>query len=145
MLEKAYIIYQVHRYDIKRKELLKSLSKYYVVDTGIRNMLMGYSDNDLGHILETVVYFELLRRGYQVFIGKWHDTEVDFIAIRQDERKYYQVTYSLMNESVKQRELAPLQAIKDNYEKAILSMDQTYITDHAGIKFLKIIDFLLAD
>jgi predicted AAA+ superfamily ATPase len=145
MLEKAYIIYQAHRYDIKGKEMLKSLSKYYVVDTGIRNMLMGYSDNDIGHILETVVYFELMRRGYQIFIGKWYDTEVDFIAIRQDERKYYQVTYSLMDESVKKRELAPLQAINDNYEKAILSMDQTYITDHEGIKFLNIIDFLLGD
>jgi predicted AAA+ superfamily ATPase len=144
MLEKAYIIYQVHRYDIKGKELLKSLSKYYVVDTGVRNMLMGYSDNDIGHILETVVYFELLRRGYQVFIGKWYDSEVDFIAIRQDDRKYYQVTYSMTNENVKQRELAPLQAINDNYEKAILSMDQTYITDHEGIKFINIIDFLLA-
>jgi predicted AAA+ superfamily ATPase len=76
-------------------------------------------------------------------IGKWYDTEVDFIAIRQDERKYYQVTYSLMDESVKQRELAPLQAIRDNYEKAILSMDQTYITAHEGIKFLNIIDFLM--
>jgi predicted AAA+ superfamily ATPase len=134
----------VHRYDIKGKEMLKSLSKYYVVDTGIRNMLMGYSDNDIGHILETVVYFELLRRGYQVFMDKWYDTEVDFIAIRQDTRKYFQVTYSLMDESVKQRELAPLQSIRDNYEKAIISMDQTYITDHEGNKFINIVDFLLA-
>lgn len=143
MLEKAYIVYQVHRYDIKGKEMLKTLSKYYVIDTGIRNMLMGYSDSDIGHILETVVYFELLRRGYQVFIGKWYDTEVDFIAIRQDEKKYYQVTYSMMDASVKERELAPLIAIKDNYEKTILSMDKTFITDHNGIKFKNIIDFLM--
>ncbi|MHC1724363.1 MAG: ATP-binding protein [Aminipila sp.] len=143
MLEKAYIVYQVHRYDIKGKEMLKTLSKYYVIDTGIRNMLMGYSDSDIGHILETVVYFELLRRGYQVFIGKWYDAEVDFIAVRQDEKKYYQVTYSMMDSSVKERELAPLSAIKDNYEKTILSMDKTFITDHNGIKFKNIIDFLM--
>lgn len=143
MLEKAYIVYQVHRYDIKGKEMLKTLSKYYVIDTGIRNMLIGYSDSDIGHILETVVYFELLRRGYQVFIGKWYDAEVDFIAIRQDEKKYYQVTYSMMDASVKERELAPLIAIKDNYEKTILSMDKTFITDHNGIKFKNIIDFLM--
>jgi predicted AAA+ superfamily ATPase len=143
MLEKAYIIYQVNRYDIKGKEMLKTLSKYYVVDTGIRNMLMGYSDNDIGHILETVVYFELLRRGYQVFIGKYYTNEIDFIAVMQDTKKYYQVTLSLLNEDVKTRELAPLKAINDNYEKTILSMDKTYITDHEGIKFQNIIDFLL--
>jgi predicted AAA+ superfamily ATPase len=142
-LEKAYIVYQAHRFDIKGKEQLKTLSKYYVADTGIRNALMGYSDGDIGHILETVVYFELLRRGYQVFIGKWYDKEVDFLAIRQDTRKYYQVTLSIMDESVKARELAPLKAINDNYEKCILSMDKTYITDHEGIRFENIIDFLL--
>lgn len=143
MLEKAYIIYPVKRYDIKGKEQLKNLAKYYVVDTGIRNMLLGYSDNDFGHILETVVYLELLRRGYQVFIGKWYELEVDFIAVKQDEKKYYQVCLSLMDEKVKERELAPLIAIPDNYEKTILSMDKTYITDHEGIKFQNIIDFLL--
>jgi predicted AAA+ superfamily ATPase len=142
-LEKAYIVYQVSRFDIKGKEQLKSLSKFYVTDTGIRNALAGYSDGDIGHVLETVVYFELLRRGYQVFIGKWYDSEVDFLAIRQDTRKYYQVTLSMMDESVKAREIAPLAAIRDNYEKTILSMDKTYITDHEGIRFENIIDFLL--
>lgn len=143
MLEKAYIIYPVKRYDIKGKEQLKNLAKYYVVDTGIRNMLMGYSDSDFGHILETVVYLELLRRGYQVFIGKWYELEVDFIAIKQDEKKYYQVCLSLMDEKVKEREIAPFKAIPDNYEKTILSMDKTYITDYEGIKFKNIIDFLI--
>lgn len=143
MLEKAYIIYPVKRYDIKGKEQLKNLAKYYVVDTGIRNMLMGYSDSDFGHVLETVVYLELLRRGYQVFIGKWYDLEVDFIAVKQDEKKYYQVALSLLDEKVKQREIAPLKAIPDNYEKTILSMDKTYITDYEGIKFKNIIDFLM--
>ena len=105
-------------------------------------MLMGYSDSDFGHVIETVVYFEILRRGYQVFIGKWYDSEIDFIAIKQDEKKYFQVTLSLMDEKVKERELAPLKAITDNYEKIVLSMDKTYITDHEGIKFRNIIDFL---
>lgn len=144
MLEKAYIVYQVNRFDIKGKEMLKSLSKYYVIDTGIRNMLMGYADSDMGHILETVVYFELLHRGYQVFTGKWYDAEVDFIAIRQEEKKYYQVTYSMMDSKVKERELAPLDSIQDNYEKTILSMDKNFITDREGIKFQNIIDFLIS-
>ena len=142
MLESAFIIYKSLRYDIKGKENLKSLAKYYVVDTGIRNFLLGYTDTDYGHILENIVYLELLRRGYQVFIGKWYEAEVDFVAIKQDERKYYQVTYSLMNESVKDREIAPLAAIPDNYEKTVLSMDKTFITDHEGIKFKNILDFL---
>jgi hypothetical protein len=144
-LEKAYIVYQAHRFDIKGKEQLKTLSKFYVADTGIRNALTGYSDGDMGHVLETIVYFELLRRGYHVFIGKWYDSEVDFLAIRQDVRKYYQVTLSMMDESVKTRELAPLKAIHDNYEKTLLSMDKTYITDCEGIRFQNIIEFLLSD
>jgi len=142
-LEKAYVIYKADRYDIKGKEQLKTLSKYYVVDTGIRNALMGYSDNDIGHVLEAVVYFELLRRGFQVFIGKWYDKEVDFLAVRQDTKKYYQVTYSMMDEAVKKRELEPLESIHDNYEKVVLSLDKTYITDHEGIRYQNIIDFLL--
>jgi predicted AAA+ superfamily ATPase len=144
-LEKAYIVYRADRFDIKGKEQLKTLSKFYVADTGIRNALTGYSDRDVGHVLETVVYFELLRRGYRVFIGKWYDSEVDFLAIRQDTRKYYQVTLGTMDESVKTRELAPLLAIHDNYEKYILSMDKSYVTDHEGIRFQNIIDFLLSE
>ena len=104
---------------------------------------MGYSDNDFGHILETVVYLELIRRGYQVFVGKWYEAEVDFIAIKQEEKKYYQVTLSLMDERVKERELSPLKLIPDNYEKIILSMDKSYVTDCDGIKFENIIEFLL--
>ena len=143
-LEKAYIVYQANRFDIKGKEQLKTLSKFYVTDTGIRNMLAGYSDGDMGHVLETVVYFELLRRGYQVFIGKWYSSEVDFLAVRQNTRKYYQVTLSMMDESVKKREISSLASIPDNYEKTILSMDKTYITDHEGILFQNIIEFLLS-
>jgi len=143
MLERAYIIYQVPRYDIRGKEILRTMYKYYVVDTGMRNMLLGYTDHDLGHVLETVVYFELLRRGYQVFVGRWYDKEVDFLAVRQDEKKYLQVTLSLLNEEVRAREFAPLLAIQDNYEKILLSMDKSYITDHEGIRYMNIIDFLM--
>lgn len=145
VLEQAYVLYQAERYDIRGKEVLKTLSKYYVVDTGIRNMLLGHSDRDFGHVLETVVYLELLRRGYQVFIGKWMDKEVDFLAIRQDDRRYYQVTASVMDEGVRMRELAPLEAIQDNYAKIILSMDKMWFTDHEGIRFQNIIDFLLEE
>jgi len=144
-LEKAYIVYRADRFDIKGKEQLKTLSKFYVADTGIRNMLTGYSDGDMGHVLETIVYFELLRRGYQVFVGKFNDNEVDFIAIKQNTRNYYQVTLSMMDENVKNRELAPLMAIRDNYEKIILSMDKTYITDKEGIIYRNTIDFLLSE
>ena len=144
-LERAFIIYQANRYDIKGKEQLRTLSKYYVVDTGIRNALLGYSDNDVGHVLETVVFFELLRHGFQVFIGKWYNSEVDFLAVRQDKKIYYQVSLSLLDEGVKTRELAPLLSINDNYEKVILSMDKSYVTDHEGIRFQNIIDFLLSE
>ena len=144
-LERAFIIYQANRYDIKGKEQLRTLSKYYVVDTGIRNALLGYSDNDVGHVLETVVFFELLRHGFQVFIGKWYNSEVDFLAVRQDKKIYYQVSLSLLDEGVKTRELAPLLSINDNYEKVILSMDKSYVTDHEGIRFQNIIDFLMSE
>jgi predicted AAA+ superfamily ATPase len=143
MLENAFIIYKISRYDIKGKELLKSLSKYYVADIGIRNMLLGYTDSDYGHILENIVYLELIRRGYQVFIGKWYDLEIDFIAVKQDEKIYIQVTQSIIEETVKKRELAPLKAVNDNYEKIILTMDKTFFTDYEGIKFINVLDFLL--
>ena len=145
ILEKAYIVYKVDRYDIKGKEQLKTFSKYYVSDTGIRNAILGYADSDIGHVLETIVYFELLRRGYNVYIGKWYNNEVDFFAIRQDTKKYYQVTLSLMDESVKTRELASFTAISDNYEKTILSMDKNYVNNYKGICFKNIIDFLLEE
>jgi len=143
MLEKAYIVYKVDRYDIKGKEQLKTLSKYYVVDSGIRNAIMGHADGDIGHVLETIVYFELLRRGFSVYVGKWYNNEVDFLAIRQDTKKYFQVTLSLMDESVKAREFTSLKDIPDNYEKTILSMDKNYISDKDGIHFKNIIDWLL--
>ena len=144
-LEKAFIFYPVSRYDIKGKEYLKTLQKYYIVDTGIRNMLLGYRDVDRGHILENVVYLELLRRGYKVSIGKVGSKEVDFVATKPDEKTYFQVTESLLDKSVKERELSALQSIKDHHEKVILSMDVNFVMSENGIKFKNIIDFLLEE
>lgn len=144
MLENAYIIYKVPRYDIKGKEILKTLEKYYIVDTGIRNIILGFRDSDWGHIIENIVYFELLRRGYDVTIGKTDSLEVDFIATNSKDKKYYQVTYDMNDESVKNRELNSLKNIKDNYEKIILTMDKLYSnTSEDGIKIKYLIDFLL--
>ena len=142
-LEKAYIFYPVSRYDIKGKEYLKTLQKYYIVDTGIRNMLLGYRDIDMGHILENVVYLELLRRGFNVSIGKIGDKEVDFVAIKPDKKIYYQVTESLLDQGVREREISALSIIKDNYEKVVLSMDTSFVSSESGIKLQNVIDFLL--
>ena len=144
MLENAYIIYRVPRYDIKGKELLKTLEKYYIVDTGIRNIILGFRNSDFGHIIESIVYFELLRRGYEVTIGKTDSLEVDFIATNSNDKKYYQVTYTMIDESVKNRELNSLKNINDNYEKTVLTMDKLYNnTCEDGIKIKYLIDFLL--
>ncbi len=143
LLANAFIFYKAERYDIKGKQVLKTLHKNYICDLGFRNMLLGYRDVDRGHILENVVYLELISRGYQVYVGKVGETEVDFIAQNPEEKIYIQVTESLMDPSVKERELRSLEMIPDHYEKMVLSMDQSYITSHEGIKLKNIIDFLL--
>ena len=146
MLENAYSIYKAPRYDIKGKELLKTLEKYYIVDTGIRNVTLGFRNSDFGHIIENIVYFELLRRGYDVTIGKTDALEVDFIATKSNNKKYFQVTYTMLEENVKQRELNPLRQINDNYEKIVLTMDKLYNnTSEDGIKIKYLIDWLLGD
>jgi len=142
-LQNAFIFYGIRRYDIKGKQYLKTLGKNYIVDTGMRNMLLGYRDVDRGHILENVVYFELCRRGYRVSIGKVGEREIDFIAEKPDDKRYYQVTESLLGENVREREFAPLRDIRDNYEKIVLSMDKSFIQSYEGIKQRNIIDFLL--
>lgn len=143
MLQNAFIFYSIRRYDIKGKQHLKTLGKYYIVDLGIRNMLLGYRDTDRGHILENVVYFELLRRGYRVSIGKIGEKEVDFIAEKPEHKMYVQVTESMAGEETRQRELAPLQEIPDHYEKMVLSMDRSFVQSYEGIKSKYIIDYLL--
>ena len=143
MLKDAFVFYSASRYDIKGKELLKTLEKTYVIDLGFRNMLLGFRDADRGHILENIVFLELLRRDYRVYVGKFGDSEVDFIAEKPDEKLYIQVTESMSNDIVKTRELRPLKAIGDNHEKLVLSMDRSYISSIDGIKLSNIIDFLL--
>ncbi|MCR6546966.1 ATP-binding protein [Dehalobacterium formicoaceticum] len=143
MLENAFIIYKANRYDLKGKMFLKTLEKYYIVDMGIRNQLAGLRNTDYGHILENLVYLELLRRGYDVTIGKVGKLEVDFVATKADEKIYYQVSATILDEKTRERELRPLESISDNYPKYILTMDQTVFNDYSGIKVKNIIDFLL--
>lgn len=143
MLHNAFIFYSVGRYDIKGKQLLKTLEKNYIIDMGLRNMLLGYRDADRGHIIENIVFLELIRRDYRVYIGKVGDNEVDFIAERPNEKIYIQVTESMISKETRERELRPLRMIPDNYEKIILSMDRNYISSYDGIKSLNLIDWLL--
>ena len=145
MLENAFIVYKADRSDIKSKSLLKTLGKYYIADSGIRNIILGFRNIDEGHLLENIVYLELLRRGYKVNIGKTLDYEVDFVAHNINEIKYYQVTKTLASEEVLNRELRSLESISDNYEKTILTMDKTINKDYNGIKVVNIIDFLLEE
>lgn len=146
MLENAYIIYKAPRYDIKGKKMLKTLEKYYIIDTGIRNIMLGFRNSDLGHVIENIVYFELLRRGYEITVGKTDALEVDFVATNAKDKKYYQVTYTLLDETVKAREILLLKNINDNYEKTIITMDKLYSdTTEDGIKLKYLIDFLLEE
>lgn len=142
-LLESYFFYAIKRFDIKGKEYLKTLGKYYIVDIGLRNYLLGFRNRDSGHALENVVYFELLRRGYDVAIGKADNSEVDFIATKADDKLYVQVTESMTDENVRRRELAPLQKINDNYEKIILSLEPGLDASYDGIKSLNIINWLL--
>lgn len=145
LLKGAFIFLTVGRYDVKGKQLLKTLEKNYIIDLGFRNMLLGYRDADRGHILENIVFLELIRREYKVYIGKVGDTEIDFVAEKPNEKLYIQVTESLSQKETLERELRLLKLIKDNYEKIILSMDKSYITSYDGIKTINIIDWLIKD
>lgn len=145
MLEKSFIMYKADRTDIKNKSVLKTLGKYYISDLGIRNIILGFRNINEGHLLENIVYLELLRRGYKVNIGKFDEYEVDFVAESPTSVKYYQVTQSLINEEVKTRELRSLECISDNYEKIILTMDKSINNDINGIKIVNIIDWLLEE
>ena len=142
-LQEAYMFYEVKRFDVKGKAELKTLGKYYIVDVGLRNYLLGYRDVDTGHIIENIVYFELLRRGFDVAIGKVGDKEIDFIATRDDVKIYYQVTDDMTARSTAERELAPLMAVRDNYEKVVIAMSTNSTASVDGIKIVRLIDFLL--
>lgn len=142
-LKESYLFYDVKRYDVKGKEELKTLGKYYIVDTGLRNYLLGYRELDTGHVIENIVYFELLRRGYDVAVGKVGSKEVDFIATKDEEKIYYQVTDEMIAESTRARELTPLMEIRDNYEKTVIARSVDSTASVEGIKICRLTDFLL--
>lgn len=142
----SFLIYKAERFDVKGKNLLARDYKYYVVDQGLRSYLLGKkADSDMGHILENIVYLELLRRGYKVYVGKVDDLEVDFAAENRDGLKYYQVTLSTRDEKVLERELKSLQKTGDHYPKCILTLDMDLETDYEGITKINVIDWLLND
>lgn len=143
MLRNAFVFFSVGRYDVKGKQLLKTLEKNYIIDLGFRNMLLGYRDADRGHILENIVFLELLRRDYRVYIGKIGETEIDFVAEKPNDKVYIQVTESMQSPETRERELRPLRMIPDNYEKIVLSMDRSFINSYDGIKSVNLIDWLL--
>ena len=143
-LTDSYILYNAARYDIKGRQFLKTLGKYYFVDTGIRNHIISQSAKDLGHLLENVVYLELLRRKNRVNIGKLAGKEVDFVATDMNEVEYYQVCASVLGEKTLERELAPLKEIKDNYPKILLTLDDIGNgANYEGIRQINVIDWLL--
>lgn len=138
----AYLFYKVNRYDIKGRMHLKSESKYYICDTGLRNMILGTRNKDIGHQIENIVFLELLRRGYTINIGKsGRNTEVDFVAVRDSKIEYYQVSASVLDENTLKRELVSLKEIKDNYPKYLITLD-TLTADHNGIQQMNLIEWL---
>ena len=140
----SFLIYKAERFDVKRKNLLVRDYKYYVVDPGLRSYLLGKkADSDMGHILENIVYLELLRRGYKVYVGKVDDLEVDFVAENRDGLKYYQVALTVRDDKILERELKSLQKTGDYYPKILLTLDMDLETDYDGIKKMNVVDWLL--
>lgn len=141
-LSEAYVVYEANRYDVKGKQYLKSLEKYYVVDVGLRKLLLGNKNTDIGHTLENIVYLELIRRGFAVSIGKIDDLEIDFIAEKDGDKEYYQVSASVLDPATFEREITPLRKVSDNYPKYIITMDE-FPSNNEGIRQINVIDFLL--
>lgn len=141
---KSFLIYRAERFDVKGKNLLARDYKYYAVDSGMRSYLLGKkADSDMGHILENIVYLELLRRGYRVYVGKVDDLEIDFVAENRDGLKYYQVALSTRDKKVLERELRSLQKTGDHYPKILLTLDMDLEADYDGITKVNVIDWLL--
>lgn len=142
-LAESYIFYPAERFDIVGKEILKSNKKWYIVDLGLKNHILPRRNYDLGFSIENIVYFELLRRRYKVNIGKYGNSEVDFVAQKNGVLTYYQVTADMTNETTFEREITPLRNIKDNYEKIVLTLDKFSVGNYEGIKVVNLIDWLL--
>lgn len=140
----SYLIYKAERFDVKGKKLLSRDYKYYVVDTGLRSYLLGKkADSDMGHILENIVYLELIRRGYRVYVGKVNNTEIDFVAENRDGIKYFQVALTVRDEKVLERELRSLKNTEDHYPKYLITMDMDLTADYEGITKINVVDWLL--
>ncbi len=142
-LTQSYVFYQANRYDVKGKEYLKTGAKYYIADIALRYFLLADKKQDYGHILENIVYLELLRRGYQVYVGKIDTQEIDFVAIKNDTVEYYQIALTVLEESTLERELRPLEKISDNNPKILLTMDILPNTNHNGIWQKNVLDWLV--
>lgn len=139
----SYFVYKVTRYDIKGKQYLKSMAKYYVSDMGMRNYLLGYKNINRGFIQENIVYLELIRRGYKVFIGKVDNIEIDFVALKGSETIYIQVSESIQDESTFEREMKPLRAVRDYNKRVVITTDYDINESYDGIRHINLIDFLL--
>ncbi len=144
-LMESFIVYQAKRYNVNGKQYLKTLEKYYVVDIGMRYMLLGSRSADVRHILENVVYLELLRRGYRVYVGKVDELEVDFVAMKPKRIIYFQVAATVRDEATLKRELAPLEKINDHYQKFILTLDDDPEADYNGIRRINVLDWLMGN
>lgn len=142
-LMESFVLYRAGRYNVKGKQYLKTLEKYYVVDIGMRYMLLGSRRFDVGHILENVIYLELLRRGYEVYVGKVGELEIDFVAMDTNRITYYQVAATVRDEKTLSRELMPLQKVKDHYPKLILTLDDDPEADYDGIRRINALDWLM--
>lgn len=143
-LTDSLLLYEVPRYNLKGKMFLSTNSKYYAVDMTLRNMLVRGKDSDIGHILENIVYLELRRRGCDVYVGQFDDTEIDFVTVNGEKTAYYKVSATTLDENVLQRELAPLRKVRDNYPKYLLTLDEVFKTaDYDGIKKLNVLEWLL--
>jgi len=140
------LLYEARRYNIKGRQHLTTQSKYYVVDIGLRNLLVRGQEADHGYVLENLVYLELIRRGYETFVGQLDDGEVDFVTKTPDGRAYFQVATSALDERVLERELFPLRKIADNYPKYLLTLDEAFASaDYQGIRKMNVIDWLLGE
>lgn len=142
-LMESYVLYQARRYNIRGKQYLKTLEKYYVVDIGLRFMLLGPSGTDVGHILENIVYLELLRRGYEIYTGKIDELEIDFVAKTQNRTLYIQVAASVRDESTLKRELESLRKVSSSYPKVILTLDEDPEADYDGIRRINALDWMI--
>lgn len=144
-LMECYMFYRVNRYDVRGKQNMKVGQKYYICDFGFRNLLLGIRNNDLGHLLENIVYLELLRRGNQVMIGKMDGEEIDFVTFKSGVIVYYQVALTVREQATLERELKPLRQIGDHFQKILLTFDNDPVVLHDGIRQIYVLDWLLGE